>query len=490
MSDVSGGPGWWLASDDKWYPPDLQPAPLPSMAPSPGWWAASDGKWYPPEHASRLQAIAIAIAIAMPSPLPSPWSWHRHVQPPCPRRPWIRRNRRSPARPSSGQEETCMALGSGSCGGRRHHHRVRRCVGWQEGHDRWLHADHRGSSVAGWDHRTHLHPSDIAPNHHSVDHGTPHDGTADHGRHVGGSTPVQERRRRAEPAAVHGSRVLEGVGPHLVRTTASNRAKPESANGAGATGSGTFIVDIDGYGSDSATTDEGPERAGDGRWRHRHLPRHRHVRSRNQLGLPAGQSGWRRSRNEPTFGTKVDRALYSSAVGQTDPPNPARDTAVDARDKDTESTTSALASVPDAMFATPGGSRGVDESKESPVRPTRPVSCTNLRPPRGSRRRRGRRRHHGLTMVMRRLSALAAIATLAVALLWFGPTGAHRSRRQGDDDHDHDHQHDDSRRIDTGRHVGSQGRRRRAARRQRPGRRQITQGKSQILLELLVNGRR
>ncbi len=25
MSDVSHGPGWWIASDGKWYPPELYP---------------------------------------------------------------------------------------------------------------------------------------------------------------------------------------------------------------------------------------------------------------------------------------------------------------------------------------------------------------------------------------------------------------------------------------------------------------------------------
>ena len=29
MSDVSQGPGWWQASDGKWYPPDIASAPLP-----------------------------------------------------------------------------------------------------------------------------------------------------------------------------------------------------------------------------------------------------------------------------------------------------------------------------------------------------------------------------------------------------------------------------------------------------------------------------
>ncbi len=67
MSDVSQGPGWWLASDGKWYPPsevpgpaepveaeaeaEVEAAPDPSVSavpPGPGWWLASDDNWYPP----------------------------------------------------------------------------------------------------------------------------------------------------------------------------------------------------------------------------------------------------------------------------------------------------------------------------------------------------------------------------------------------------------------------------------------------------------
>lgn len=33
MSDSSQGPGWWQASDGKWYPPESAPAPAPGMAP-------------------------------------------------------------------------------------------------------------------------------------------------------------------------------------------------------------------------------------------------------------------------------------------------------------------------------------------------------------------------------------------------------------------------------------------------------------------------
>ena len=51
LSDVSQGPGWWQASDGKWYPP--QDA---AQAPAPGWWLASDGKWYPPRESDEPPA--------------------------------------------------------------------------------------------------------------------------------------------------------------------------------------------------------------------------------------------------------------------------------------------------------------------------------------------------------------------------------------------------------------------------------------------------
>jgi len=43
---MSQGPGWWIASDGKWYPPESAPT---AVAPPPGWWQASDGRWYPPD---------------------------------------------------------------------------------------------------------------------------------------------------------------------------------------------------------------------------------------------------------------------------------------------------------------------------------------------------------------------------------------------------------------------------------------------------------
>jgi hypothetical protein len=67
MSNATHELGWWIASDGKWYPPELHPDAQQSdaagrvelhlvetedgsdYAPAAGWWIASDGKWYPPE---------------------------------------------------------------------------------------------------------------------------------------------------------------------------------------------------------------------------------------------------------------------------------------------------------------------------------------------------------------------------------------------------------------------------------------------------------
>ena len=64
MSETSQGPGWWEASDARWYPPeeDLMAAPnwhqgelgewLPptgAKGGAPGWWVSANGDWYPPD---------------------------------------------------------------------------------------------------------------------------------------------------------------------------------------------------------------------------------------------------------------------------------------------------------------------------------------------------------------------------------------------------------------------------------------------------------
>lgn len=65
MSDQSQGPGWWLASDGKWYPP--------TDAPGPGWWKASDGNWYPPEQAGAAAGEPATPASPVPAD-PAPGS--------------------------------------------------------------------------------------------------------------------------------------------------------------------------------------------------------------------------------------------------------------------------------------------------------------------------------------------------------------------------------------------------------------------------------
>jgi Domain of unknown function (DUF4190) len=41
MSDTAQGPGWWLASDGHWYPPELWTGPAPAANP-PAWTTAPD----------------------------------------------------------------------------------------------------------------------------------------------------------------------------------------------------------------------------------------------------------------------------------------------------------------------------------------------------------------------------------------------------------------------------------------------------------------
>ena len=64
MSDTSQGPGWWLASDGKWYPLEqapvtaqpVNPQPMGAAAPQgPGWWQATDSRWYPPQPGVPVQ---------------------------------------------------------------------------------------------------------------------------------------------------------------------------------------------------------------------------------------------------------------------------------------------------------------------------------------------------------------------------------------------------------------------------------------------------
>lgn len=70
-STTPPGPGWWLADDGEWYPPETPPV---TTKPSPGWWMASDGRWYPPgtENTTVIEPVAPANAYESWQPEPQP----------------------------------------------------------------------------------------------------------------------------------------------------------------------------------------------------------------------------------------------------------------------------------------------------------------------------------------------------------------------------------------------------------------------------------
>lgn len=66
MSDVSQGPGWWQASDGKWYPPEQAPGGQPWGAPGyggPGGYVATPGPLA--EWGQRVVAYLIDAAIIL-----------------------------------------------------------------------------------------------------------------------------------------------------------------------------------------------------------------------------------------------------------------------------------------------------------------------------------------------------------------------------------------------------------------------------------------
>ena len=82
MSDTSQGPGWWRATDGKWYPPQppvaQQPAPPPPTAAEapqgPGWWQASDGRWYPPQPSGPVQ-VQVEVSTPKKPVYKRVWFW-------------------------------------------------------------------------------------------------------------------------------------------------------------------------------------------------------------------------------------------------------------------------------------------------------------------------------------------------------------------------------------------------------------------------------
>src|SRR5579863_7425155 len=86
MSEVSGGPGWWIASDGKWYPPHLHPDYQPPAAPPP----------QPPAAPAQPPGTP-----PQPSPTPQPTGFGAMQAPGQPGAPWTetRAPTRFPRRP-------------------------------------------------------------------------------------------------------------------------------------------------------------------------------------------------------------------------------------------------------------------------------------------------------------------------------------------------------------------------------------------------------
>jgi uncharacterized RDD family membrane protein YckC len=64
MSDVSGGPGWWIASDQKWYPPESHPNYRPPPPPPPSF---TNPASYPGGPAYPYPASPVAAGPALAS---------------------------------------------------------------------------------------------------------------------------------------------------------------------------------------------------------------------------------------------------------------------------------------------------------------------------------------------------------------------------------------------------------------------------------------
>lgn len=73
MSDEQPGPGWWLASDGRWYPPEQAPAPPPPTWPSPSAapaeqqpaWSAPPPAVPPPPTPKRSTGAKVVIALVV-----------------------------------------------------------------------------------------------------------------------------------------------------------------------------------------------------------------------------------------------------------------------------------------------------------------------------------------------------------------------------------------------------------------------------------------
>lgn len=54
MSDAQQGPGWWQASDLRWYPPELHPSYSAQLPPPPGAYAPASTITYPAQPVASI----------------------------------------------------------------------------------------------------------------------------------------------------------------------------------------------------------------------------------------------------------------------------------------------------------------------------------------------------------------------------------------------------------------------------------------------------
>lgn len=73
MSDVSQGPGWWQASDGKWYPPEQAPGAQPGAPTGPPAYGAA------PAYGAPTGAPAYGAPAGMPGGMPELADWGTRV---------------------------------------------------------------------------------------------------------------------------------------------------------------------------------------------------------------------------------------------------------------------------------------------------------------------------------------------------------------------------------------------------------------------------
>ncbi len=83
MSDTAQGPGWWLASDGKWYPPELWTGP-PTTGPAvtgPAPWSTPPGQVHTPAYGAGMSPGPPPYAGAPYGPQSQPGAYAPYGQP-------------------------------------------------------------------------------------------------------------------------------------------------------------------------------------------------------------------------------------------------------------------------------------------------------------------------------------------------------------------------------------------------------------------------